>query len=448
MKCIEDEIPFEVPESWAWARLGSVCSDFQYGTSQKSQRSGDVAVLRMGNLQDGEIDYDDLVYTSDENDIKKYLLYKDELLFNRTNSPEWVGKTAIYRGEMPAIFAGYLIKVSPILINPYFLNYIMNSEYHRNVCLLVKTDGVNQSNINAQKLSSFLFAFPPVAEQQRIVSTIKSALEQISEIEQNKTDLQAAIIRAKSKILDLAIRGKLVPQDPSDEPASTLLERIRAERQELIKAGKIKRDKNESFIFRGDDNSYYEKTGEKTACIDEQISFDVPKGWVWARLSSIGTWQSGATPSRSKSEYYNGNIPWLKTGDLNDRVIEYIPETITDLALRETSVKLNPRGSILIAMYGATIGKLGILSFPATTNQACCACSEFRGINSQYLFFFLLQNRLEFIERGEGGAQPNISKEKIVNTLIPLPPLAEQARIITNVESMNYQFDRIIESFN
>ena len=160
----------------------------------------------------------------------------------------------------------------------------------------------------------------------------------------------------------------------------------------------------------------------------------MPKGWEWQKLGDIGVWQSGATPSRLNKEYYGGNIPWLKTGDLNDGYIQEIPETITQKALEETSVKLNPAGSVLIAMYGATIGKVGILTFPATTNQACCACVEYNGIEQMYLFYFLLSHKEEFIMLGGGGAQPNISKEKIVDTYIPIPPQFEQKRIINAIE--------------
>ena len=154
---------------------------------------------------------------------------------------------------------------------------------------------------------------------------------------------------------------------------------------------------------------------------------------MWTTLGEIGSWQSGATPSRMNKDYYGGNIPWLKTGDLNDGTITYIPEYITQRALEETFVRLNPKGSVLIAMYGATIGKIGILSFPATTNQACCACYEY-SINQMFLFYFLLANRENFIAMGGGGAQPNISKEKIISTSMPLPPLKEQERIVAEIE--------------
>ncbi|KAB4324041.1 restriction endonuclease subunit S [Bacteroides thetaiotaomicron] len=173
------------------------------------------------------------------------------------------------------------------------------------------------------------------------------------------------------------------------------------------------------------------------------MPFEVPDNWVWMTLGEVGTWQSGGTPSRSNKTYYGGNIPWLKTGDLNDGLISDIPESITEEAVANSSAKINPAGSVLIAMYGATIGKLGILTFPATTNQACCACIEFNAITQLYLFYFLLSQRNGFIAKGGGGAQPNISKEIIVNTFIPLPPLSEQQRIVMEIEKWFALIDQV-----
>ena len=315
-----------------------------------------------------------------------------------------------------------------------YLNSVMNSKYAKEICLLVKTDAVNQSNINATKLGRFLIPVPPLSEQVRISNMVSEALYWNNFIEIKKLELEQYIQQIKSKILDLAIRGKLVPQNPNDEPASVLLERIRAEKEELIKQGKIKRDKKETIIFRGDDNSYYEKIGNDIICIDEELPFDIPHNWSWCRLGNIGDWAAGSTPSRSYPEYYNGTIPWLKTGDLNDGYITNIPESISEEALKNTSVRLNPSGSVLIAMYGATIGKLGILTFPATTNQACCACSPLDGINNHYLFYYLLSQKDNFVYRSVGGAQPNISKEKIVTTLMPVPPYEEQRQILDKID--------------
>ena len=240
----------------------------------------------------------------------------------------------------------------------------------------------------------------------------------------------------KNSILQLAIQGKLVEQRPEEGTAEELFAQIQKEKQKLIAEKKIKKEKPLPEIT------------------DDEKPFDIPDSWKWVRVGDCGSWGSGATPSRTNSEYYGGNIPWLKTGDLNDGVVTEIPEYITKLALEKTSVRLNPVGSVLMAMYGATIGKLGILGTEATTNQACCACIPYKGIYNKYLFYFLMASRTTFIKMGEGGAQPNISKEKIVNALLPLPPLAEQKRIVAKIEELLPYIDRYkkawskLEQFN
>ena len=192
----------------------------------------------------------------------------------------------------------------------------------------------------------------------------------------------------------------------------------------------------------------YEKLADGT--IQEvDVPYEIPESWEWVKLGDIGLWGAGATPSKSNIKYYEPqSIPWLLTGDLNDGYITNIPNKISELALEKTSVKLNPKGTVLIAMYGATIGKLGILTFPATTNQACCACNTLFEADKLFLFYFLMSERKKFTSRAEGGAQPNISKEKIVNTLFPLPPLAEQKRIVEQIEKALAKVDDYAESYN
>ena len=241
----------------------------------------------------------------------------------------------------------------------------------------------------------------------------------------------------KNSILQWAIQGKLVPQDPNDEPASVLLEKIRAEKVRLIKEGKIKKDKKESIIYRGEDNSYYEKilaTGE-VKCVDDELPFTLPKGWEWCRMGSIGEWGAGATPAKGNPDYYNGSILWLRTGELNNDVVYDTEIKITEKALRECSLRLNKVGDVMIAMYGATIGKVAIVGSEMTTNQACCACTPI-GIFNWYLFYFLMGSQIDFIKKGEGGAQPNISREKLIAHLMPVPPIEEQHRIVSMIREV------------
>ena len=250
----------------------------------------------------------------------------------------------------------------------------------------------------------------------------------------------------KNSILQWAIQGKLVPQDPNDEPASVLLEKIRAEKAQLIKEGKIKKDKKESIIYRGEDNSYYEKFADgKVVCIDDEIPFEIPKGWEWCRMGAIGDWGAGATPAKGNPNYYGGNILWLRTGELNNDVVYDTEINVTNKALKECSLRLNKIGDVMIAMYGATIGKVAIAGTEMTTNQACCACTPI-GIFNWYLFYFLMGSQIDFVKKGEGGAQPNISREKLIAHIMPIPPLTEQHKIVGKIKEILPLVDKYTHS--
>ena len=410
----ENEEPFEVPNSWEWCKLGTV-NEIARGGSPRPIKdylttdANGINWIKIGDTtKDGK--YIDSVKEKirHEGVKKSRLVHKGDFLL--TNSMSF-GRPYILNVD-GCIHDGWLV-ISPIgeAYTSDFLYYLLSSSFAFEQFTNVASGGV-VTNLNSDKVADAIFPLPPYGEQKRIVFEIERCFALIDVIELRKTDLRETIKQAKSKVLDLAIHGKLVPQDPNDEPASELLKRINP-KAEIIT-----------------DNGHYQK---------------LPEGWCLTILGSIGTWQSGATPSRLQKDYYGGNIPWLKTGDLNDGIITDIPEFITEKALEETSVKLNPKDSILIAMYGATIGKIGILSFPATTNQACCACLDYK-IDKMYIFYFLLSNRINFISMGGGGAQPNISKEKIVNTTFPLPPFAEQKRIVSKIEELFHQLDMIEES--
>ncbi len=222
-----------LPTEWRWDRLGWMTCGIEYGTGAKSSKSGDVPVLRMGNIQNMKFDWSDLVFSSDPQEISDYLLKTDDVLFNRTNSPEWVGKTAIFKGERPAIFAGYLMRVNQInsIVDAHFLNFYLNSHTAKQYGNKVKTDGVNQSNINGEKLAHYPFPYCPLEEQRLIVDLLE---EQMSLIDRTETDIDFQLQKSEAlrqSILKQAFSGKLVAQDTNDEPASVLLERIKAEKE-------------------------------------------------------------------------------------------------------------------------------------------------------------------------------------------------------------------------
>lgn len=239
---LETEDSSTLPPNWSYVSLDKLADSFNYGTSQKSSKSGEIPVLRMGNLQGGEIDWKNLAYSSRSEEISKYNLEPNTVLFNRTNSPELVGKTSIYRGERSAIFAGYLIRINNFNeLNSEYLNYCLNSEYATSYCWKVKTDGVSQSNINAQKLGKFEVPFCPIEEQREVVRLLDQYMGSIKLIEQQYWDNSSDLNKVDQSILSKAFRGELVPQDPNDEPADLLLERIRAEREKLTPKKKTKR---------------------------------------------------------------------------------------------------------------------------------------------------------------------------------------------------------------
>ena len=233
------------------------------------------------------------------------------------------------------------------------------------------------------------------------------------------------IKKLRELILELAVRGLLVPQNPNDEPASVLLEKIAAEKEQLIKNKKIKKPKKLDAI------KDIEKFGK------------LPLGWEFVRLNDLGEWGAGATPRRGSSELYGGDIPWFKSGELVGDYISTSEETVTEEALKKASLRYNKAGDVLLAMYGATIGKTSILEVPATTNQAVCACTPFTGFSNIYLLTLLKAFRPKFISMGAGGAQPNISREKIIATVIALPPQTEQPRIVAKVDELMALCDQL-----
>lgn len=404
-----EQVPFEIPGNWVWCKIEDIGEVITGNTPSKDRveyYGGDTPFFKPTDLDQGI----DTRYASDH--LSELGFEQSRKLPANTILVTCIGAT-IGKTGIITVAGSCNQQINAIVPNKEvthsYIFYVCVSNYMQSE-IISNASATTLPILNKSNFANLLFPLPPIAEQHRIVKEIGHWFALIDQIEQDKSDLQIVIKQAKSKILDLAIHGKLVPQDPNDEPASELLKRINPK--------------------------------AKITC-DNGHSRKLPKGWIWTILGSVGIWQAGGTPSRSNKSYFGGNIPWLKTGDLNDGYISEIPESITEEAVANSSAKINPIGSVLIAMYGATIGKLGILTFPASTNQACCVCIKYFAITQSYLFYFLLSHRAAFIAKGGGGAQPNISKEIIVNTVIPLPPLAEQQRIVAKIEELFSVLDNI-----
>ena len=284
VKCIEDEIPFELPDGWAWARLGVICP---YGENKAVSADLIDETAWILDLEDIEKETGVIKkYTtkSERNSVSnKYSFCKGQLLYSKLRP--YLNKVVIATKDgyctteiLPLTFYGniYSPYMQLFIMSPTFLTYVNMISYGVKMPRLGTNDGKNA-----------IIAIPPINEQKRIRDKFDIVAPLFDKIQNNLNNLNNEVTAIKSKILDLAIRGKLVPQDPNDEPASVLLERIREEKEELIKQGKIKRDKMKSVIFKGDDNSYYEKIGDSVACIDAELPFEIPDNWCWARLNCI-----------------------------------------------------------------------------------------------------------------------------------------------------------------
>lgn len=429
---IDEEIPFEVPKRWMWVRLENISlrlSDGPFGSNLKKEHyteNKEVRIIQLSNIGCEGWKNENCKYTTFEHlkTISRSEVFPGDIVIAKMMP---AGRAIIVpNSDSKYVLSSDAVGVSldKDLLEIKYINYAINSDIFR--CQVCKeARGTTRIRTSLGKLKSYCLPLPPLAEQKRIVEKIDLLFSRLHTVEDGLVEIDKLSDLTKKKILDLAIRGKLVEQIPEEGSAEDLYQQIQEEKQNLIKEGKLKKEKPLAPIA------------------DEEIPFDIPENWKWARVGSIGAWGAGSTPSRTNSSFYGGDIPWLKTGDLTDGDVDTIPEKITQLALDKCSLKVNPVGSVLIAMYGATIGKLGILTVPATTNQACCACSVFNGMFNKYLFYFLMSRRDSFTKIAVGGAQPNISKEKIVNSLIPLPPLSEQKRIVAKVEELLALCDKL-----
>lgn len=431
VKCIDKEIPFEIPQGWEWCRMQDVIT-FVNGRAYKKEEllpKGKYKVLRVGNFfTNNEWYYSDLELPEDKYCYNGDLLYAWSASFG----PQiWNGDKTIFHYHI------WNVKFnSRVLFREYLYYFFLFDKTQ----VKASTTGSTMVHVSMENMKPRLIPIPPINEQKRIVHEIENIIPliEIYGTFQNKKEILDSNIKAslKKSILQEAIQGKLVPQIAEEGSAQELLEQIKAEKEKLVKDGKLKKSAlNDSVIFKGDDNKYYEQIGKKCLDITEQIPFEIPNSWTWARMGQVGDWGAGSTPQRGNQDYYGGNILWLKTGELNNDIVYDTEEKITQRAFQDCSLRMNKIGDVLIAMYGATIGKLAIVGKELTTNQACCGCTPYVVYN-WYLFYFLMASRDSFIKKGEGGAQPNISRVKLVEHLIPLPPLNEQKRIVKRIETL------------
>lgn len=404
-----DKVEFELPPKWKWITLGTLVDlvngdrgpNYPAKSKLTSTNTG-LPFVSAGDLEGNEISSKSLLYLSPEQCQllrSGHIKAGDFLLCIRGS----LGKFAIAKANGGAIASSLVIlrSKSSDLLDARYLSCFLQSSLFKDEIKGTK-NGTCQPNLGAKILANFLVPLPPLEEQCRIVARLEEVnllVDKFGEAQEQLIKLEAKFpSKLKASVLQQAIKGLLVPQLDS-EP-------------EVEQVGPAPKP--------------------------EEVPFELPHKWKWVQADYLGEWKSGSTPLRSNEAYWDqGTVPWLKSGEITDGLISDIGEKVTVLAVNECNLRLNPPGSVVFALYGATAGKVGILQNSCVTNQACCVCvvnSEL--IDNWYLLYSLLAIREKLVKKADGSAQPNLSKEKVIATCIPLPPLEEQRRIVAKIEEI------------
>jgi len=422
VKCIDEEIPFDIPESWSWERWGNLSQSIQYGYNAPALNQGDIRMVRISDIQNGDVLWEFVPYCNiNQDEIGTYLLQENDILFARTGGT--LGKSFLVKETpFPAIYAGYLIRTRySRLLSSQYMKYFMESNLYWTQ-LKDGTIATAQPNCNGKTLGKMILPIPPLSEQYRIVTRIDILMRLIAKYERSKikldileTELQPQL---KKSILQYAIQGKLVTQNSDDEPVKELLKRINEEKELLIKAGKIKRDKNTSIIFKGNDNKYYEKLGKSVNDITDDLPFEIPHNWEWTTLNMV-TYSVGnkINQIQTKDILKTGNIPVVSQGQsLIDGYCEAKNKVVTDLPL---------------IMFGDHTRNVKFIDFPFVigadgTKFHKCIC-----ISADFLYFWMVVIAEQLRDRGYARHYSLLKK-----TYFPLPPLNEQYRIVKKIKQI------------
>ena len=439
VKCIDEEIPFEIPQGWEWERWGNISQSIQYGYNAPALEHGAIKMVRISDIQENCVLWDNVPYCQiAENDIDTYLLKVNDILFARTGGT--VGKSFLVE-EVPerAIYAGYLIRTRySSLLNPRYMKSFMESQLYWEQ-LKNGTIATAQPNCNGKTLAKMLLPIPPAKEQDRIVGK----LTQLSPFLNNYTQCQERLNllneeikeQLKKSILQEAIQGKLVPQLAAEGTAQELLDLIKAEKQKLVKEGKLKKSAlNDSIIFRGDDNRYYEKIGKKCVDITEQIPFDLPDSWSWARGKSVFMPMESTKPS--------SDFVYIDVDAVNNRlnIIDKPKKVRIENAPSRATRKLH-KNDLLFSMvrpYLKNIALVDDIYKDAIASTGFYVITPSLGYNLMFLYYLMLSN---YVVDGlnsfmKGDNSPSINNCHIENYLYPLPPIEEQQRIVEKIEQL------------
>ena len=439
IKCIEDEIPFELPEGWAWTRLGSI-GNWQSGATPSRHHSeyygGSIPWLKTGDLNDGFI-----------NSVSEYITEEgfnnSSVVLNPVGSVliamygATIGKLGITNIEVTTNQACCAC-LPIIIVNQYLFYFLMYQKKY----FIEKAVGGAQPNISKEKIVATLFPVPPLREQKELVSMINNLISKIDSIASCKNEIENKIGITKTRILDLAIRGLLVPQDPNDEPASILLDRIHAEKEELIKQGKLKRDKKESVIFKGEDNSYYATIEGTRVAISEYLGYELPLGWTWITLGDIALVTSGKTP-KSIQLSISGEVPYFKVADMNVQGNELYMQHSDNYVNESYSGPIFEKGSFIFPKNGGAVltNKKRILLQPSVVDLNTGVFTPSHLIDSKFAFY--LFTSIDFSKIYKGAVIPTVDSSVIRNLIYAMPPLEEQKRIASAITTIFAKIEKI-----
>ena len=421
-KNITDEIPFEIPENWAWCRLEEITKTIQYGVSKSAKSEGLYRLLRITDIQYNKVIWENVPFTDiKEKDAENFILENGDFLFARTGAT--VGKSYLVEDLVEkSVFASYLIRISLLPNNNInYIKYFFNSEFYWQQ-ISERSIGIGQPNVNGTSLKELFLPFPPLSEQRRIVEKIEELLALVDDLETNKTDLQSYIKQAKSKVLEMAVRGELVSQNPEDEPASVLLERIKKEQKSSKSKGK-----------NTEHNTHYE----------EELPFDIPENWVWCRLGEVCDFERGITfPSSAKQfQYFENSIPCIRTTNVQEELelddIWFIDKSYT----KNNENKLLKINDIIMSSANSRelVGKTCLVKKIDTkfTFGGFVLVIRNKFDYNKYIFYLLRYIFLKGYFRKISTQTTNIANINIAlleEIIIPLPPLVEQHRIVEKIE--------------
>ena len=443
VRSLADEVPFDIPDSWEWVTLKSIAISSLGKTLDKAKNKGELKpYLCSINVYWDGIDLTTVKEARlEEGELPKYLLKPGDLLICEGGD---VGRSAVWESTQEMYYQNALHRVRFYGgINPYFFQLLLEC-YKGNLILDTYSKGMTIKHLVQAALNAIIFPLPPLAEQNRIVDAINRLLPFLRSYDRAEKRITALNTEfpetLKKSILQEAVQGKLVPQDPSDEPAEALLERIRAEKQRLIKEGKIKKDKHESVIFRRD-NSHYEKRGSEEVCIDEEIPFEIPENWAWCRASSLGTMVRGRGIKRTETVVQG--CPCIRYGEIYttyetsfDAAVSFVPESLDKDCLHFSS------GDVVFTLTGEN--KVDIAKTVAFLGDGQIAAGgdlafwTHHGMNPLYLVYYMASPYCIELKRrtATGDIIVHISTSKVGNFLVPVPPFNEQNRIVSTIERL------------